>query len=87
MMLKETHILTLRSSLGRAHKVVQWGDYGIVVPTLWTTNGNIAFTAQQIWEALSSYTLEDSALPATAFQSQEALTETLRNFYREHRED
>jgi hypothetical protein len=80
----EIHFLTLRGPTGKAHKVEMWGSYGLVAPTLWTTNGNIRFLAERIWENLSVYTIEDNQIPVEAFDSQEALTEALRKFYYEH---
>ena len=84
-----THLLmTLVSPMGRRHEVMQWKDYGVVVPSLWTTNGNIRFVAQQVWNYVHDeehpYTVVESILPDGSFASEEALRQALETFYKLH---
>jgi hypothetical protein len=65
-----------------------WTDYGIVVPSLWTTNGSIKFVARQVWgythDLDPPYKIVESILPDDAFVSEEALRLALEKFYRLH---
>ena len=42
-MAQEIHLFTLVSPQGDRHKVFYWDSYGVVCPTLATTNGNYRF--------------------------------------------
>lgn len=80
---------------GRKHPVEMWGDYGIVAPSLWTTNGHISFVSRLLWDLLQEptpeeprfkpYTIEDCALPGESFDSAEKLTAALLRFYHDHK--
>lgn len=70
------------------HEVMMWPDYGVVCPTLWTTNGSVrmvserAFFLVKHWkedfrregfEPDDRYQLNSSVIPESAFDSVETL--------------
>ena len=88
-----TVVMILVSPMGRQHRVELWGEYGVVVPSLWTTNGGVKFSARQIWHALNfestdppmgKYTVQDCILPEGSLASEEALRQALEDLYKLH---
>lgn len=49
----ERHLFTLVTRFnGVEHKVYMWKGYGVVCPTLWTTNGDMRDAARQISDSI-----------------------------------
>jgi hypothetical protein len=67
------------------HNVMFWLGYGSVCPTLWTTNGNIAYTAKLVADYIAKgYVVSESILSAdTIFTDVEALKTELIFAYRQ----
>lgn len=76
----EQVLFMLQDGLGRAHLVYYWEHYGVVCPTLYTTNGSIRLAAECIVCDLSRgfKVVEGGALSAEAFESADKLAAALR---------
>jgi hypothetical protein len=79
-MLSERLLFTLRDQLGRAHPVYYWQHYGVVCPSLYTTNGSIRLAAECIVCDLSRglKVVEGDLFPTEVFTSVDKLTAALR---------
>lgn len=82
----EKHLFTLRHiKSGGNHKVLMWKGYGVVVPTLWTTNGDFAYTARLITNGLDlgRYVVVGSSFrPGFDFNNYVLLKDEFINLYR-----
>jgi len=73
------HVFTLVDPLGRPHRIMRWGSYGVVCPTMVTTNGAPGILARVVIQELErGSNIVDSTLSSEAFVSAETLTKALR---------
>jgi len=86
MTFRARRVISLRCPVTqRMHPVLLCSDYGVVVPTLWTTNGSNAYAAELVssWVRVGSLDVVRSSLGKLDFSNELALRQALAELYRE----
>lgn len=85
----EKHLFTLVHKVtGDRHPVYLWKGYGVVCPTLWTTNGYLDYSARLITDALKDkrFQVEERTLDlAVDITDYVALKEEFFRLYKENK--
>lgn len=85
----EKHLFTLvNRNTGDRHKVYLWKGYGVVCPTMWTTNGYLDLAARLITDELKigRFNVIDRSLDlAVDITDYVALKEEFFRLYRENK--